>query len=210
MKKKYWVSFFLISALSFVCFITKGQSNIIPGSQNRMEANEYTVVIEGFDWGPAVTKVILHTSEAVSSAETDDFTIFVERKSDCGEVTNSASGERSIVYAYVSNEQGNIVDEGKNITLVMTVAPNLRLPHPYQSFRNETCNGTYWLDYNMTITNKTSGKIWNKEANRIMPLVDDFDLSGKFTHGDITMSYASFAPETKNEKSPSSLAARWR
>ena len=53
--------------------------------------------------------------------ETDHFTIDVERKSDCGEVPADASGSRTIVYGYVSDEAGNIVDEGEHITLVMAV-----------------------------------------------------------------------------------------
>jgi len=189
-------------AIAVAGFIINGGMIVIPESQTRLEDEEYTVVIEGYDWGPAVSKVIIPMGAPVTSVAFDDYAIQVERKSDCGEVTNSATGERSIIYAYVSDQKGNRVTEGENVTLVMSVAPNSRLSHPYQSFRNETCNGTYWLDYNMTITNKTNGKIWNKEANRIMPLVDDFDLSGKFTHGDVTMSYASFVPETENEKSP--------
>lgn len=196
MKKKSRVFFLMIITLALGSYVANGASN------QQIKDNEYAVVIEGYDWGPAVSKVILPVGEAVTSVNMHDFTVHVERKSDCGEVTNDASGDRTVLYAYVSDEEGNIVDEGQCVTLVMLVGPNLRIGHPYQSFRNETCNGVRWLDYNMTITNIASGKVWNKEANRIMPLVDDFDLSGKFTYGDVTMSYASFVPETKNEKSP--------
>jgi predicted esterase len=202
MKKKYWFAVFIIAAVSFCGLSSYGESNNLPESQSRIENYEYTVVIEGFDWGPAVSKVILHAGETISSVDMGDFTIHVERLSDCGEVRGNASGERTIVYAYVSDEDGNIVEEGEHITLVMAVTPNLRLANPYERFRTETCNGTYWLDYQMTITNNANGQVWNQEAGRIMPLVDEFDLSGKFTYGDVTLSYASFVPETENEKSP--------
>lgn len=189
MKKNYVLSLFMLVAVILGSFVANGQ-------------NGYTVVIEGYDWGPAVSKVILPMDTAVTSVRMNDYTIHVERTSDCGEVTNSASGDRTVVFAYVSDEDGNRVQEGQNVTLVMYVAPNLRLAHPYQNFRTETCNGVRWLDYNMTITNTASGEVWNKETRRMMPLVDDFDLTGKFTYGDITMSYASYTPETDNEKSP--------
>jgi predicted peptidase len=172
------------------------------GPNQQTNNSDYTVVIEGYDWGPAVSKVILPMKETVSEVNMGEFTVHVERTSDCGEVTNAPSGDRTVVYAYVSDEEGNRVEEGKNVTLVMYVAPNLRIGHPYESFRSETCSGVRWVDYNMTITNTASGKVWNSEANRIMPLVDEFDLSGVFTHGDVTMNYASFVPETENEKSP--------
>jgi len=171
-------------------------------SNQQLKDNEYAMVIEGYDWGPAVSKVILPMEEVVSSARMNDFTVHVERKSDCGEIRNGTSGDRAVVYAYVSDKNGNIVDEGEYVTLVMQVGPDLRIGHPYESFRNEKCSGVRWIDYKITVTNLTSGKEWNKEARRIMPLVDDFDLSGKFTYGNITMSYASFIPETKNKKSP--------
>ena len=196
MKKKFWISFFMVIAITLGSLFANGETT------QQIKNNEYTVVIEGYDWGPAVSKVILPMSEAISSINMNDFTVHVERTSDCGEVTNTPSGDRTVVYAYVSNEEGNIVGEGGYVTLVMSVAPNLRIGNPYESFRSETCNGVRWVDYNMTITNVSSGKVWNSEANRIMPLVDDFDLSGIFSYGDVTMNYASFVPETKKTKSP--------
>ena len=196
---------FLVIAITLVTLFSCGKS----GQQSTN--NEYTVVIEGYDWGPAVSKVILPMGETVESVNMDDFTVHVERTSDCGEITNAPSGDRTVVYAYISDKDGNRVDKGENVTLVLRVAPNLRIGHPYESFRSETCSGVRWVDYNMTITNIASGKVWNSEANRIMPLVDDFDLSGVFTHGDITMNYASFVPNTRAAKSPLFIwLTRWR
>ena len=196
MKKFFLNLSFFVIAITLVTLFSCGKS----GQQSTN--NEYTVVIEGYDWGPAVSKVILPMGETVESVNMGDFTVHVERTSDCGEITNAPSGDRTVVYAYISDKDGNRVDKGENVTLVLRVAPNLRIGHPYESFRSETCSGVRWVDYNMTITNIASGKVWNSEANRIMPLVDDFDLSGVFTHGDITMNYASFVPNTRAAKSP--------
>ena len=202
MKAKYLLSLIVGFTFSFGVFNAKGESDIFRDSESLMNVGEYTVVIEGYDWGPAVSKVILRAGETVKTVNISDYTIQVERKSECGPVTNNASGARSIVYGYVSDLKGNKVAEGENITLVMSVGPDLRLGLPYQNFNTETCKGVKWLDYNITVTNTVSKKVWNKEVDRIIPLVDKFDVSGKFTSDTITMSYASYVPNSNDKKSP--------
>ena len=52
-------------------------------------------------------------------------------------------------------------------------------------------------------TDKAGGRVWDSGGGRISPLVDRFDLSGKFAHASgKTLSYASFTPRTSREKSP--------
>jgi predicted peptidase len=60
-----------------------------------------------------------------------------------------------------------------------------------------------WVDYQLTVLNKTTQQVWDQSTGTIMPLVDTFDLKGKFKYNDnLTMSYASFTPKTSNTKSP--------
>ncbi len=193
----------LLNLLFLPVLMVNGMSGSEIQEKSAIKNGEYIAVIEGYDWGPAVSKVILSTEEAVSSVNTDDFTIQVERSSDCGEIPgDAAKGERTVIYAYVSDDQGNKVDSSNNITLVLAVAPNLPIGSPFQYYRNETCSGNNWVDYSMTITHTANGNVWNTEIGRIMPLIDKFDLTGSFTHEDVTMSYASYEPETTNSKSP--------
>ncbi|MDF9797947.1 putative esterase [Catalinimonas alkaloidigena] len=167
------------------------------------EIGEYTAIIEGYDWGPAVNKVVLHLDETVTSADYQAYSVFVERHTDCVDLpADQASGDRSVVYAYVSDADGNVVPEGEHITLVLEVAPNLPLGSPIQYSRNEKCSGNNWIDYQMTITDISSKQTWNTEVNRIMPLLDRFNLSGKFTHDDVSLTYASYAPVSGSGKSP--------
>lgn len=195
--------FILLSFMLLPALIVSGMPESTIQRNASFNNGEYSIVVEGYDWGPAVSKVILSTDEAVSSANMADYTVLVERSSDCGEISeNIAKGERTVIYAYVSDKQGKLVDEGNYITLVLAVAPNLTIGSPFQYYRSETCSGNVWVDYQMTITNTANGNIWNKETGRIMPLIDNFDLAGKFTHGDVTMSYAAYKPETENAKSP--------
>ncbi|MEL6718324.1 MAG: prolyl oligopeptidase family serine peptidase, partial [Bacteroidota bacterium] len=87
--------------------------------------------------------------------------------------------------------------------LVMSVSPNDILDAPMQYFSNSKCRGNQWIDYQLVITDSSSQRIWNKEKRRILPLVDQFDLDAKFKYNDqLTMSYASYKPNTENKKIP--------
>ena len=202
MKTKVVLSFFILFAILLSSINAIGKTKDFQPIKSSLDVGEYAVIIEGYDWGAAVSKVILPMEETVTSVEIDDFSVQVERKSECGEITQNASGERTVIYGYVSDDKGNRLEEGVNITLVMSVGPNLPLGSPLQYFRGENCRGTTWIDYEMTITNTSTNQKWDTQAKQIMPIVDDFSLSGSFTYKDITMSYASFIPKTENKKSP--------
>jgi predicted esterase len=162
-------------------------------------SGEYKLVVEGFDWGPAVNKVILNLGETVKSANASDYMIFTSRKSADGEIAaESASGTRSVVYAYVSDASGVRADSAENITLVLAVSPVQPLGSPIQYFRGK---GNVWIDYKLTIVNSKTTRIWDTESGRLMPLVDQYDLNGKFKYSEnLTMSYASYTPKMVKDK----------
>ncbi|HMG93034.1 MAG TPA: alpha/beta hydrolase-fold protein [Chryseolinea sp.] len=161
----------------------------------------YRQVVEGFDWGPAVNKVILSLDDTTSSVNANEFAVFATRKSSVGEIAKEqSSGQRTVVFAYVSDERGVRLEVGKHITLVLAVGPNLPLGSPIQYFRGK---GNQWIDYQLSIVNKRSHEVWDNSIGKIMPLVDQFNLDGKYTYNEVlTMSYASYAPDSKKEKSP--------
>lgn len=164
----------------------------------------YTIVVEGFDWGAGVSKVILAMDEAVSSARASDYTVAVRRRTDCGPLPpDQAAGERVVVHAHVSDERGAPRPEGGHVTLVLAVAPGWVLGSPIQYVRNDRCRGNVWVDYDLTVTDKAGGRAWDTKAGRISPIVDRFDLSSRFQHASgRTLSYASFTPRTSRAKSP--------
>lgn len=164
-------------------------------------AGEYKLVIEGFDWGPAVNKVILNMGETVTSANVSEYVVTATRKSDKGEIAAAnSSGNRSLVYAYVSDANGARAESGDHVTLVLGVSPIQQIGSPIQYFPRL---GNVWIDYKLQITNSKTGKVWELESGRLMPLVDEFDLNGKFKYSDsMTLSYAAFAPKMVKEKSP--------
>jgi predicted esterase len=164
----------------------------------------YSIVVEGYDWGAGVSKAILALDETVSQAKAGDFAVSVKRHTDCTDLPpDQARGERVVIDAYVSDAQGRPRDEGTHVTLVLGVAPQWPLSSPLQYVRNERCHGNQWVDYALAITDKASGRVWDTEAGRTIPLVDRFDLSGRFVHDSgVTLSYASFRPTTSRAKSP--------
>lgn len=164
-------------------------------------AGDYKLVIEGFDWGPAVNKVILNMGETVTSTNFSEYEVTASRKSDKGEIpAANSNGGRDVVFAYVSDAKGTRVESGDHVTLVLEVSPIQAIGSPIQYFPRM---GNVWIDYKLQITNSKTGKVWDSESGRVMPLVDRFDLTGKFKYSEsLTMAYASYAPKAVKGTAP--------
>ena len=167
-------------------------------------SNEYTLVIEGYDWGPNVSKVIVPLDSSTAGLDFRDFSVLAERSTDCMEIpAPQKSGLRTVVYAYPSDNQGKRVQRGNFLTLVLAVAPNQPLASPIQYSSSGKCRGNNWITYQLTVTHTKSQTVWNKEKYRIRPILDDFDLSGKYEYeAGKMMSYGYFRPKNKNPKAP--------
>ena len=193
MKKSFRIVFFLL-ALPFLVW-AKNDNPPAPG--------KYKLVIEGFDWGPAVSKVILHDANPTKETNSADFEVFVTRSSSLGEIPAAqASGKRSIVYSYASDENGNRKDDGMHLTLVLSVSPVNPLGSGIQYLRMGNRASNVWIDYGVNVIHTKSGKSWGEEAGRIRPVVDEFDLTGKFTHENTTLTYGAFSPKNLKTKAP--------
>ncbi len=164
----------------------------------------FTTVVEGYDWGAAVSKIILSFGEVQTRAEASDFAVTVQRGTHCAQLkAEEAFGARQVIRAYVSGPKGQHKSEGRHITLILSVGPHLPLSSPMSYFGKGPCTGNEWLEYDLTVLHKSTGMIWQDEIGRIMPLVDEFDLTGEYkSSDDLTMSYASFQPEGTGQKQP--------
>ncbi|WP_425236116.1 prolyl oligopeptidase family serine peptidase [Ulvibacterium sp.] len=182
--------------------LSSGEPPREPLPSGNEDAGEYTLIVEGYDWGPAASRVVLSLNETISSANSSEYEVSVKRSTEQAQIPNEmASGQRTVQYAYVSDKNGHRVAEGKFLTLLLAIGPNMVLASPMQYI--PSARGNVWIDYQLAITHTETGKVWDKEANRILPLVNEFDLNGKYTHNaDISLSYASFKPKTSNKKSP--------
>lgn len=169
-----------------------------------IQSFEYTAVVEGFDWGPMVNKVIIGLNSPTKSVDMADYQVIAERSHNCAEVPPaSAKGNRLIVFAYVSDSKGNSLEEGNFATLVMYVAPNQPIGSALQYSQKAPCRGNQWVNYTLIVTNTKTNQVWNKEKNRIMPIADNFDFSGKFEYeSGKSLTFAHFAPKKLSTKSP--------
>ncbi len=170
--------------------------------QDAGNGKDYTLVINGYDWGPAANKVILSVGDKLTEVNDADFDVKVERSFEGVQMdAEEAVGERKVIYAYVSDEKGNRVDEGNYITLVLFVGPDATLGSPIKYIRKNNRGMNQWIDYKLTITQKSTERIWNSEVNRIIPLLDDFDLKGTYAQNGINLTYGAFVPK-KRENFP--------
>lgn len=177
-------------------------SSINPTDQ--VATGEYTLVIEGFDWGPAVSKVVLSLPSEVSKVDKATFQVSAARRTDLAQLTGpGANGTREVIHAYVSDNRGNWAKSGKHVTLVLAVGPNLAISSPIQYLRKDGRGANHWIDYKLTVESLNSKQKWNQEVDRVMPLIETFDLSGKYVHKkDIKLTYASYEPENRTGKTP--------
>jgi len=165
---------------------------------------DYTLVVEGYDWGAAASKVILSLPDNITEASSEDFEVTVSKSTACGELKpEEATGNLKVLYTYPSDAKGNRAAKGTHLTLALYAAPFESINSPIKYFfNNPNCRGNQWIDFNLTITNKVTQQTWNNEINRIIPLVDEFDLTGSFTHKDVALTYASFIPKSTTTKRP--------
>lgn len=164
---------------------------------------EYNLIIEGYDWGPSVSRIILFMKEPTTEVKAENFMVTAKRSYEGVEMSpEEASGARKVIYAYTSDEKGNKVEQGKHITLVLFVGPEDVLGSPIKYIRVNNRGSNKWINYELTITDTTSNKIWNSESKRFLPLIDKFNLSGTYAHSEVSLPFASFEPESTNRKLP--------
>ncbi len=188
---------FLFLTLFLIANLTVGNA------QERTSNGLYTLVVEGFDWGPGANKVVLPLNEAMVEAKSNDFVVSVSREVEGVQMSlQEASGSRSVVHSYRSNSNGNSKVDGEFMTLVLTVSPTDPLSSPMKYVFKDGRGGNQWVAYKLTIEHTPSKTVWNTEKNRVMPQVDSFDLNEVFSQGDIKLTYASFKPSNNSAKSP--------
>ena len=187
------------------------------------------VVVEGFDWGPAVTKTIITLNEAVSadSVTAESFAVTESKESfNWAALAPDADVDptqhivveapRTVTAAYTCDEFGDQVSEASDrIALEMFYDPNNGSPYCYDLFtwHNTICN-----PYELVITLTDSSTLTAEDGtaitefsvdasvdlyNAIMPQLDAVDLAGSFTGTDgRTLLYGSYSPADDGEKHP--------
>ncbi|MEM9836194.1 MAG: prolyl oligopeptidase family serine peptidase [Bacteroidota bacterium] len=157
---------------------------------------KYTIVVAGYDWGPAVSKVIIGLDKAVAQVDKDDFNVTAERSVE-GDILETDG--RQVIFAYPSNVRGERVDKGSFVTLVLQIGPDESIASPFHFMEGRN----RWIDYHLDVYQASTDQHWTEEAGRMMPQVERFDLTGRFDYqGKFTLPYASFIPENEMGKRP--------
>lgn len=172
------------------------------------KATSYTTVTEIYDWGAAITNVIVDLGQPVQqgSLNKDNFSVFVSRSDDRVETPLLDEGYRTITKAYVSDEKGNLVENGKYAVLEMEVGPNVSLGSPLNYY--DGANVWIHCDYRITQTKdiisgstKISGLVANIDLGGTRKVVDDFKI-GEGKYDSIKLTYAEYVPVKDDKKNP--------
>ena len=179
------------------------------------------VVVEGFDWGPAVTKTVITLNRTVKadSVKAESFAVVEHKENLTGlpfGLHFTGDSDRTVTAAYVCDAQGNPVEGASNmIALELAYAPSVGSPFCYglMTSKNTICN-PYELKISLAegcsltdadgsaITGLAVTKSINLSAAH-MPQLEGVDLSGSFTGEDKqVITYASYAPVDDGEKHP--------
>jgi len=149
------------------------------------------MVIEGFDFGPYVTKLIIAWNGETENLSTADFSVKASRQGGAFEADEIIEGNRKVTGISVS---------GCQITLELEVHPSISVANAFRVDKMEDGPGRFYVGNQWSYPYRHSLE-WKgteyamERTDIIMPLVDSFDISGRFTASDgVTLQYASFVP----------------
>ena len=177
--------------------------------------NTFSQVLEGFDWGPCVTKMVIKLDKEVSGGNKgmlseSSFSVITTKRGYESE-TATETEERKVIKAYTSDEKGNYINNLTNyITLELLCNPNAGNPFFYNIF--ETYRNEWSVPYTSQITlNKdvTIGEVTlssdtfsvNEEPTKNhLILIDDVFVNGTHTYAGETLGYAYHKCKYENNK----------
>lgn len=172
----------------------------------------YRTVTEIYDWGAGLSKLIVDLGVNVSreSVAKDTFRVQVVRTENRPNtrLLGEAAGDREVVRAYVADQAGQAVNNGRYVVLEMKVGPDVTLGSPL-NFSLET-NFNAWVSCEYTITQQKtipaaagtlSGLVIRNYAGGSRTLVDTFTME-KAAYEGITLNYASYTPPKDGKKKP--------
>lgn len=233
MKKKNITIFLAMTMIAILtgCGITQSSIEKSKSEEYNLTNVNYTTITEGFDWGPAITKVILDMKATIeSSALTEDtFKVNSVREYKAGnletmkidEELTVETKERKIVAVYVSDENGEETEKGTFVTIDMEVGPDLPESSPF--YYNYLTNHNVYVDTSYMIELADEASLKTKDGQSVTMtetdkvgykgnmnvIADEFNLAGSYTNGNISLKYASFIPKTASDKDGSNPLIIW-
>jgi predicted peptidase len=192
--------------------LTTGSGGPTEPQENYEGDISYSLVIEGYEWGPSVSKIVLHFEDHQIGKNTFDKDTFK---------VLAGSTARNVLAAYLSDAQGKeIVDDNSNyVTLAFEVGYSRYQPIHNSSvfsytggrnvFRNLAIYSVSLQTGKSLVINSVEYKQVNvassKYSGRISPDTDGL-LKGSFSDGSRTLTYAAYETEAmKNDSGKNPL-----
>lgn len=203
------------------CTQTAAAENAEGAAPKELEVS-YTTITRGEDWGPAIPRIVLHfdTELDAASVTPDKFTVTsVQVYGDVDYETYLVGepyehvADRVITNAYLSDEEGNPQQSGKNVTLEMEIGPDRAEGSPFAfdfyTYQNYYVEGGYRISLNAPLTASDGQSVTMTPIEETTPskrsitlLADDFDTTGTYTYTygteherSIDLTYASWFPK---------------
>lgn len=186
-----------------------------------------TIVVEGFDWGPAVTKTIVTLDQQISadSVTAESFAVLESKEtfnwaalgdpSQDPTVHTVLDAPRTVLAAYTCDADGQATGDSNQIALELRFSPDEGSPYIYDFIigHNSFCN-----PYNLQITLTADAALTTADGCSVAELtvdpsldaskvicsqLENVDLSGTFTGTDgKALAYGSFVPADDGQKHP--------
>lgn len=207
------IQYLTVAALgSALCLQACAKKGETPVSQQSNTIEKISLGIQGYEFGPAVNKLIIELEAPASSIDIDQLSV------------ETVTKERKVADAYLSDDKGNpsTAKESQYITLDLEVAYSQEtfsgLASPF-AFNFNTFMNEWVGEYPVKINDLKIGEdLLSKEedaiANKVIPEVDQFSVR-KTVEGNylnpltkaeeaVALNYAAFEPETikEGEKNP--------
>lgn len=183
-------------------------------------SGSYSIVVEGYDWGPGVSRAVLELESEVDEVSPQQFLVTEEKQAreqssadmfETGGGLTIARAQRTVTGAYLSDSQGNPTGQSSRyVTLNLGVAPGVGSPlclnTDQQHYR--------WADpYRLVIELATGQSIssggtqYTRLAVSRTPTGVELPLAGQFQTGQFsfehqTFQYAHYAPQSDGQKHP--------
>ena len=169
---------------------------VLANEGGTVEILSYEIVVEGFDWGPGVTKLILALDDSVESVDLYDFELSFVREPGFipagGVPTDPVIQDANLVSVFLSDAQGVRVSGASTfVTLELEVHPNTGV-NPFTFTLSPM--GNDWANPFDPVITWQGEEFTPARTAKTMPLTDLFDLDGSFTMGGVTLQYATFVP----------------
>ncbi|WP_296877129.1 prolyl oligopeptidase family serine peptidase [Thomasclavelia sp.] len=191
---------------SLLSFILLFGLMIVPvGAIDNTANGTQKVYVVGDDWGAGVTKTIITFDKTINADSVSPEDFIVEQ------TAGTTTSQRTILDAYVSNENGEKVTEDSNVvTIEMYISPVEGNPIVYANSQNNWAdpfelNVTLAPDATLmsgqeTITTINVEKTVDVAGDgKICPQIEDF-VQGKFTYDSTTVQYSLYSPEEDGHK----------